>query len=124
MKPPVDTIRLNPKAREQLIRLKRYTGIEHWNILCRWAFCLSLRDSGAPPVIDSEKSTAVEMSWKVFAGDHDLVLSALYAVWNQNASSPDGTNSPDLVRRHIQRGLGILESQKISTVEDLLLLAY
>jgi hypothetical protein len=27
----------------QLIRLKTRTGITQWNILCRWAFCLSLK---------------------------------------------------------------------------------
>ena len=31
----LDNIRLSQKAKDQLIRLKRHTGIEHWNVLCR-----------------------------------------------------------------------------------------
>ena len=37
-------IRLSSQAKEQLIRLKTRTGIQQWNILCRWAFCLSLAE--------------------------------------------------------------------------------
>jgi DNA sulfur modification protein DndE len=45
----IDHIRLSKQAREQLIRLKRHTGIEHWNVLCRWAFCRSLAEPSVPP---------------------------------------------------------------------------
>ena len=41
-------IRLSQQARESLVKLKRYTGIPHWNTLCRWAFCLSLAESSQP----------------------------------------------------------------------------
>ena len=33
----VEHIRLSKQAKNQLIKLKRVTGIEHWNVLCRWA---------------------------------------------------------------------------------------
>ncbi len=38
----IKQVRLSAEAKEQLIRLKTRTGIGQWNILCRWAFCLSL----------------------------------------------------------------------------------
>ena len=38
----IKQIRLSGQAREQMIRLKTRTGIPHWNVLCRSAFCLSL----------------------------------------------------------------------------------
>ena len=45
--------RLNPsQAKEQLIRLKTRTGIPQWNILCRWAFCLSLAEPTPPTPIE------------------------------------------------------------------------
>lgn len=31
MKPPVDTIRLGKQSRDQLVKIKRSTGIENWN---------------------------------------------------------------------------------------------
>ncbi|WP_435947067.1 DndE family protein [Dryocola sp. BD586] len=32
----IDNVRLSEKAKQQLITLKRRTGIENWNVLCRW----------------------------------------------------------------------------------------
>ncbi|MGH9941519.1 MAG: DndE family protein [Pyrinomonadaceae bacterium] len=31
----IEHIRLSQQAKEQLIKLKRTTGIQHWNVLCR-----------------------------------------------------------------------------------------
>ena len=33
----IEHIRLSQHAKDQLIKLKRVTGIDHWNELCRWA---------------------------------------------------------------------------------------
>jgi DNA sulfur modification protein DndE len=45
----IKQIRLSSQAKDQLIRLKTKTGIQQWNVLCRWAFCLSLRQAKPPP---------------------------------------------------------------------------
>jgi DNA sulfur modification protein DndE len=37
MKPPVETVRISKQGRDQLIKIRRQTGIENWNIICRWA---------------------------------------------------------------------------------------
>ena len=44
----IKQVRLSTQAKEQLMRLKSRTGIQHWNVLCRWAFCLSLRQYTPP----------------------------------------------------------------------------
>ena len=44
----VEHIRLSKQAKNQLIKLKRVTGIEHWNVLCRWALCVSLSEQSMP----------------------------------------------------------------------------
>ena len=44
----IKQIKLSAQAREQLIRLKTRTGLSQWNILCRWAFCLSLKQPSPP----------------------------------------------------------------------------
>ncbi len=65
----VKQIKLSSQAKDQLIRLKTRTGVSQWNILCRWAFCLSLRQPTPPPPVDIPSDSNVEMSWQVFGGE-------------------------------------------------------
>lgn len=44
----IETVRVSEKAKVQLITLKRRTGIQNWNVLCRWALCSSLAESLNP----------------------------------------------------------------------------
>jgi DNA sulfur modification protein DndE len=74
---PVSTIRLSVTAREQLITLKRHTGIRQWNVLCRWAFATSLAELSMPPRQVHPADSNVEMTWKVFGGTHEAVYAAL-----------------------------------------------
>src|SRR6266568_4616036 len=69
MKPPIETLRISRQGRDQLIKLKRLTGIEHYNILCRWAFCASLREETPPHEVPHGGEGGVDMHWKVFAGE-------------------------------------------------------
>ena len=74
----IKQIRLSTHAKEQLIRLKNRTGITQWNILCRWAFCLSLSEQTPPTPIEIPADSNVEMSWAVFGGEwHELYLALL-----------------------------------------------
>ena len=74
----LEHIRVSKQAREQLIRLKRFTGIEHWNVLCRWAFCRSLAEPSVPPPARIVTDSNVEMSWRVFGGrQHEIYLALL-----------------------------------------------
>ena len=76
----IKQFRLSAQAREQLIRLKTRTGITQWNILCRWAFCLSLRQPTPPTPIEIPSDSNVEMTWQVFGGEaHELYLALLKA---------------------------------------------
>lgn len=67
--PPVETIRIGSQGREQLIKLKRQTKIENWNILCRWAYCVSLAEETKPIAVLENFENSVEMTWKVFSAD-------------------------------------------------------
>lgn len=73
----LEHIRVSRQAREQLIRLKRHTGIEHWNVLCRWALCRSLSEPSVPPPARIVTDSNVEMSWRVFGGRHHAVYMGL-----------------------------------------------
>ena len=44
----IKQIRLSNTAKEKLSRLKGKTGIQNWNVLCRWAFCYSLHEGTLP----------------------------------------------------------------------------
>ena len=69
----IDIIRLSEKQKQQLIVLKRRTGIENWNVLCRWALCLSLADPTEPPKEDIPTDSNVEMTWKTLTGGESEV---------------------------------------------------
>ena len=74
----IDTVRVSRRAKDQLVKLKRVTGIQHWNVLCRWGFCLSLSEPGVPPATEIPSDSNVEMSWRVFGGRHaDLYMALL-----------------------------------------------
>ena len=58
----IKQVRLSTQAKEELIRLKTRTCIPHWNVLCRWAFCLSLRQTSSPRSLDIPSDSNVEMT--------------------------------------------------------------
>jgi DNA sulfur modification protein DndE len=109
----IEHIRLSKQAREQLIRLKRYTGMEHWNVLCRWAFCRSLAESRVPPPARIPLDSNVEMSWRVFGGRHHELYMALL----KERCLRDGLGIDDEVlaaqfRLHLHRGIAYLANDR------------
>lgn len=111
MKPPSETIRLGKQSRDQLIKIKRNTGIENWNIICRWALCVSLREPTPPPVGKASTEDGIEMTWKVFGGDNALFYSALLMTSKNSATGgSSGLDESALLHAHIRRGLGYLAS--------------
>lgn len=121
----VKQIRLSNRAKEQLVRLKGKTGIQQWNILCRWAFCMSLRESTPPPDIDYPADSNVEMTWQVFGGEHQNVYEALMI----DRCMRDGLGTdPEILakqfRLHLHRGIGYLSATNfIRSTMDLVDLA-
>ena len=111
MKPPVETVRVSQKGRDILIKLKRHTGIENWNVLCRWALLASIQEENRPALIKNNGDTGIEMTWKIFAGEQSDIIAALVV---QRAIA-DGLNDStedraDCLRAHIGRGLEYLGS--------------
>ncbi|GAA4680054.1 DNA sulfur modification protein DndE [Streptomyces chumphonensis] len=109
----LETVRLSQTAKDQLVWLKRHTGISHWNVLCRWALALSLRDPSTPLVRDIVTDSNVEMSWKTFAGAHGDIYLALL----KQRCLTDGEEATDeAVSRtllvHIHRGVGYLHGRR------------
>src|SRR5438477_4971344 len=114
-------IRLSAQAREQLIRLKTRTTIPQWNILCRWAFCLSLRQPAPPTPVEISSDSNVEMTWQVFGGEaQELYLALLKERCEQDGL---GTSEDVLLRQfrlHLHRGIAHLATpQAIRSIGDL-----
>lgn len=109
----VEHIRLSKQAREQLIRLKRHTGIEHWNVLCRWAFCRSLAEPSPPPPSKIPADSNVEMSWRVFGGRHaDLYLALLRGRCLRDGLELGDDDLAMQFRLHLHRGIAYLANDR------------
>jgi DNA sulfur modification protein DndE len=117
----LDHIRVSQQAREQLIRLKRRTGIKHWNVLCRWAFCASLAEPSPPAVTKIPADSTVEMTWKTFGGAHaDLHLALLKQRCHQDGLRTDDDTLATQLRLHLHRGIGYLAGdQQLTSIQRL-----
>ncbi len=109
----LDHIRLSEQAKEQLIRLKRATGIKNWNVLCRWALCVSLADASPPTDKKITTDSSVEMSWKIFGGPHEDIYLALL---KQRCKQDLHDTSPELLAQvfklHLHRGIAQLAGDR------------
>ena len=104
----IDIIRLSEKQKQQLIVLKRKTGIENWNVLCRWALCMSLADPTVPPKEDIPSDSNVEMSWKTFAGEYaDVYLSLLKQSSHFFSKVSGDIDLSTLLKIHLNRGINL-----------------
>ena len=121
----IETVRVSEKARTQLITLKRRTGIQNWNVLCRWALCLSLSETAEPPKEDIPSDSSVEMTWKTFTGGKEEVYLALLVHRAKQAGIEIERNKVNqYFRLHLHRGISYLVSNvKLQRIEDLVRLA-
>ena len=100
-----DTVRIGTDVLEQLITMKRRTGVMNWNVLCRWALCRSLAEPTAPTTTTLSSDTAVEMTWKTFAGNTGDLYWWLIKLRTQQLQLPlDEAALNTQLRAHITRG--------------------
>ncbi|ANV92074.1 DNA sulfur modification protein DndE [Picosynechococcus sp. PCC 8807] len=121
MEPPVQRIQLSQTAKDQLIKLKRVTKIDQWNILCRWALCRSLAEDHPPADVPIPTDSNVEMTWHTFGGDiADILLLAL-TQWCIEQNLPTNKEAiANQLRLHLHRGIGYLAGDpNLKSIEDL-----
>jgi len=121
----IEVVRVSEKAKTQLITLKRRTGIKNWNILCRWAFCVSIAEKSDPPNEDIPSDSSIEMSWKTFSGSEDEIYLALIQLRVSKAGHLlNKENVNKYFRLHLHRGISYLVSNpSMNKIEDLIRLA-
>jgi DNA sulfur modification protein DndE len=118
----IETVRVSEQGRDQLITLKRYTGIKNWNTLCRWAFCVSIRESSVPPNTDVVTDSSVEMTWRVFGGARaDLYWALLKQRCRQDGFGTDPDTLATQFKLHLHRGIGYLMGDRTLRRIDALL---
>jgi DNA sulfur modification protein DndE len=122
MEAPIERVKLSQTAKEQLIKLKRNTKIEQWNILCRWALCRSLAEKTSPSPVAIKLDSNVEMTWRVFGGEiSDMLLIALKQRCYNDGLSTDKETLIEQLNLHLHRGIGYLAGDSnIKKVEDLI----
>ncbi|MGF1489810.1 MAG: DNA sulfur modification protein DndE [Prochloraceae cyanobacterium] len=122
MKPPVDRIHLSQTAKDQLIKLKRQTKIEQWNILCRWGFCRSLAEPSIPSPIPIPADSNVQITWQVFGGNlADILIIALKQRCYRDGLGTDRETLASQFRLHLHRGIGYLAGDiKLKKIENLI----
>lgn len=120
----IEHIRLSQQAKDQLITLKRKTGVEHWNVLCRWALCASFSEQSIPPISKIPSDSNVEMSWKVFGGRYaDIYLSLLKERCVRDGLGTDPETLSTQFRLHLHRGISYLAGNRnIRSITDLIAL--
>lgn len=121
MEPPVERVRISQSARDQLIKLKRLTKIDQWNILCRWALCRSLAEPTIPSPVAIPADSNVEMTWQVFSGNlSDFLIIALRQRCHNDGLELNKEILANQFRLHLHRGIGYMSADpNIKRIEDL-----
>jgi DNA sulfur modification protein DndE len=125
MEPPIERIRLSQSGKDQLLKLRRFTKIDQWNILCRWGFCRSLAEPSMPSPVPIPADSNVELTWDVFGGDMtDILIIALKQRCYNDKLGTDQETLAKQFRLHLHRGIGYLAGDpNLKKIEDLIAIA-
>lgn len=110
----VKQFKLSIPEKDKLIRIKTKTGIQNWNVICRWALCWSLNEPTIPGGIDPASDSNVEMSWLTFAGEYHEIYEML--IRQRCIEDGLGTDQETLVRYfrlHLARGINHFSSRDV-----------
>lgn len=114
----MERVKLTSAARNQLATIKRRTGIEHNNAICRHALCISLANPSVPPDENFAFTGGLEIDWRTLTGGQDDLYTNLLIV---RLLSEGKRVTEDAIRQvflqHVHRGLSYLVSRR---EEDLL----
>lgn len=115
MRPPVEHVKVSARGKEILIKIKRNTGLEHWNEICRIALCKSLANPTAPTKLGKNLDSSIDIEWKTFAGLFHNELAALF-VFRAKKDGIDISKKDvlsDYFRSHLERGIVSIQNIKL-----------
>ena len=115
----IDLLRTSANVRNSLTRIKTITGIPNWNIICRWAFCLSLKQTSLPREVD-EKLDGIEIDYDILVGKNKSIYTQLLI--NNLISHKveiDRKNLTKYLYAHVNRGVNIIYTNKLKDISGL-----
>ena len=115
----IDQLRTSTSLKNLLTRIKGITSIQNWNVLCRWGFCFSIKQSTLPRMVD-EKLDGVEIDYDVLVGKNKIIYTQLLI--NNLRKNNIETNKENLTKylyAHVNRGVNIIYNFKMKTIKDL-----
>ena len=116
----IDILRTSMNVKNSLTRIKSITGISNWNILCRWAFCLSVKQTSLPREVE-EKLDGIEIDYDTLVGKNKSIYTQLLI--NNLVSHKQDINKKNLTKylnAHVNRGVNIIYTNKIKDISELL----
>ena len=117
----IETVRVSERARYQLMTIRKRTGIENWNVICRWALVVSLKDQSIPPHENIVTDSSVEMTWRTFGGTYEKTyLSLLIQRLIKDKIDITKENVNNFFKIHLHRGLSNLATGKFKKINDYL----
>ena len=76
----LEALKTTTHIKNVLSSIKRVTGIEYWNVICRWALCISLKQKSLPRLVE-EKLDGVEIDYDVFVGKNNSIY--IFFIYNK-----------------------------------------
>tara|TARA_Y100001970_G_C14098115_1_gene783870 strand:- start:699 stop:1079 length:381 start_codon:yes stop_codon:yes gene_type:complete len=117
----IEQLKTSSTVKNLLTRIKGITSIQNWNVICRWGFCISIKQSSVPRLVD-EKLDGVEIDYDTLVGKNKIIYTQLLI--NNLKSNNIDINKENLTKylnAHVSRGVNILYNYKMKSISDLLL---
>tara|TARA_Y200000002_G_C22620295_1_gene637857 strand:- start:615 stop:986 length:372 start_codon:yes stop_codon:yes gene_type:complete len=116
----LEALKTTTNIKNVLSSIKRVTGIEYWNVICRWALCISLKQKSLPRLVE-EKLDGVEIDYDVFVGKNNSIYTQLL-INNLIKHNIEITKSNvyKYLYAHVNRGVSILYNKKMKSIKDLI----
>ena len=115
----IDNLKTSTNLKNSLTRIKTNTGIANWNVICRWALCLSLKQTSLPREVD-EKLDGVEIDYDILVGKNKTIYTQLLI--NNLISHKveiDKKNLTKYLYAHVNRGVNIIYTNKLKDISGL-----
>tara|TARA_B100001564_G_scaffold80127_1_gene64325 strand:- start:488 stop:865 length:378 start_codon:yes stop_codon:yes gene_type:complete len=116
----IDILRTSSNVKSSLTRIKTITGISNWNIICRWALCLSLKQTSLPREVE-EKLDGVEIDYDTLVGKNKSIYTQLLInnLVTHNVAV-DKKNLTKYLYAHVNRGVNIIYTNKLKDISELM----
>ena len=116
----IDQLRTSASIKNLLTRIKGITSIQNWNVLCRWGFCFSIKQSTLPRMV-YEKLDGVEIDYDVLVGKNKIIYTQLLINnLRKNNIEINKENLTKYLYAHVNRGINIIYNFKLKGISGLL----